>query len=221
MNQTNRAERTPRRPPSADRVIAALDGALRTLFAPAHSTRPIPGEAVPDSALDEHQRQLSCRLMRVNHSGEVCAQALYQGQIAVARDSRVRGLLESAAREEIEHLAWTQRRLDELGASRSLLAPIWYAGSFTIGAVSGLLGDRWNLGFLAETERQVEAHLDSHLGRLPPQDRRSRAIVEQMKRDEARHAVNARRQGAADLPGIIKFAMWLGAKAMTGTSHWL
>jgi len=159
--------------------------------------------------------------MRVNHSGEVCAQALYQGQIAVARDSRVRGLLEGAAREEMEHLAWTQRRLDELGASRSLLDPIWYAGSFTIGAVSGLLGDRWNLGFLAETECQVEAHLDSHLGRLPPQDRRSRAIVEQMKRDEARHAVNARRQGATDLPGIVKFAMWLTAKAMTGTSHWL
>ena len=221
MTRSHAPERKPARPARADQVIAALDGALRTLFAPAHSARPVPGEHVADAALDEHERRLSRRLMRVNHSGEVCAQALYQGQIAVARDERVRGLLEGAAREEMEHLAWTQRRLEELGARRSLLDPLWYAGSFAIGAVSGLLGDRWNLGFLSETERQVEGHLHSHLGRLPPQDRRSRAIVEQMKRDEAKHAINARRQGAAELPRLVKFAMWLSAKAMTGTSHWL
>jgi len=159
--------------------------------------------------------------MRVNHSGEVSAQALYQGQIAVARDGRVKALLERAAREEVEHLAWTSRRLDDLGGRKSVLNPLWYAGSFALGAASGLLGDRWNLGFLAETERQVESHLQSHLERLPTDDQRSRAIVEQMKSDEAGHAVAARREGAGDLPRPIKLAMHLASKVMTGSSRWL
>lgn len=216
--------RSPRRPfrlPDLDRAITAVDGALRTLFAPASSVRPIPGDSIVTDSLDEAERRLSGRLMRVNHSGEVCAQALYQGQMAVAHDERVKALLGRAAREETEHLAWTQRRLQELGTRKSILDPVWYAGSFAIGAAAGLLGDRWNLGFLAETERQVESHLESHLERLPAQDGRSRAVVEQMKRDEAQHAVNARRQGAAELPGPVKLAMRLSSKLMTGASHWL
>jgi len=204
-----------------DQVIAVLDGALRTLFAAANSARPVPGETAAEPPLQEPDRRLSGRLMRVNHSGEICAQALYQGQMMVARDERVKALLERAAHEETEHLAWTQRRLEELGVGKSLLDPLWYASSFAVGAVSGLLGDRWNLGFLAETERQVESHLDSHLTRLPAQDTRSRAIVEQMKRDEFKHAVNARRQGAAELPWPVKVAMRLTARVMTGASHWI
>jgi 3-demethoxyubiquinol 3-hydroxylase len=207
--------------PDPDRAIIALDNALRTLFAPAQSVRPVPGAAVPESALDDDERRLSVRLMRVNHSGEVSAQALYQGQRAVARDERVAGLLSRAALEETEHLAWTERRLEQLGGRRSLLDPLWYVGSFALGAASGLLGDRWNLGFLAETERQVESHLHGHLERLPANDRRSRAIVEQMRNDEAAHAVTAQRGGAAELPGPVKLAMRLAARVMTGSSHWV
>jgi 3-demethoxyubiquinol 3-hydroxylase len=207
--------------PDPDRVIGALDSALRILFAPAHSARPVPGEALPDGPTQDQARRLAIGLMRVNHSGEVSAQALYQGQIAVARDGRVKALLERAAREEVEHLAWTSRRLDDLGGRKSVLNPLWYAGSFALGAASGLLGDRWNLGFLAETERQVESHLQSHLERLPTDDQRSRAIVEQMKSDEAGHAVAARREGAGDLPRPIKLAMYLASKVMTGSSRWL
>src|SRR5512134_2943216 len=135
--------------------------------------------------------------MRVNHTGEICAQALYQGQALTARDSRARAALEQAAQEETEHLAWTERRIEELGGRKSVLNPLWYAGSFVMGAAAGLIGDRWNLGFLAETERQVVAHLQGHLGRLPPGDQKSRVIVEQMKDDEARHATSAIRYGAA------------------------
>lgn len=204
-----------------DGVIAAVDNALRTLFAVAQSARPVPGESLPDTVLGDDERRLSACLMRVNHSGEVSAQALYQGQMAVARDQRVRSLLAQAGREESEHLAWTGRRLEELGGRKSLLNPLWYAGSFALGAVSGLLGDRWNLGFLAETERQVESHLHVHMERLPVRDQRSRAIVEAMKRDEARHAIAARRGGAEELPGLIKFGMRLASRVMTGGSRWL
>jgi ubiquinone biosynthesis monooxygenase Coq7 len=207
--------------PDVDQVIVALDNALRTLFAPAQSARSVPREDLPDSALNDADRRLSARLMRVNHSGEVSAQALYQGQMAVARDQRVRALLARAAREETEHLAWTGRRLEELGGRKSLLNPLWYLGSFALGAASGMLGDRWNLGFLAETERQVESHLHGHLERLPVGDQRSRAILEQMKRDEAGHAVAARREGAEELRAPVKLAMRLASKLMTGTSHWL
>jgi 3-demethoxyubiquinol 3-hydroxylase len=204
-----------------DHVIGALDNGLRTLFAPAFSARPFPGEFLPDTGLGDWQQRVSARLMRVNHSGEVSAQALYQGQMAVARDERVKALLAQAADEETEHLAWTERRLVELKGTKSLLDPLWYAGSFAVGVASSLLGDRWNLAFLAETERQVEIHLDGHLKRLPTEDRRSRAIVEQMKNDEAAHAVAARRESAIELPGLLKLAMRLASKLMTTGSFWV
>jgi ubiquinone biosynthesis monooxygenase Coq7 len=159
--------------------------------------------------------------MRVNHSGEVSAQALYQGQMAVARGEQMKALLKRAAGEETEHLAWTARRLDELGSGKSLLNPVWYAASFAVGAAAGLLGDRWSLGFLAETERQVESHLGGHLERLPAEDWRSRAIVEQMRNDEAGHAIAARREGAAELGAPVRFAMRLASKLMTSGSLWV
>ncbi len=174
-----------------DELIVAFDKGLRTLFAPAQSLRATPGGNLPEADMTDEQRRLSASLMRVNHTGEICAQALYQGQALTARDSQAKAALEQAAREETEHLAWTERRIEELGGRKSLLNPAYYAGSFALGAVAGLLGDRWNLGFLAETERQVVAHLEGHLQRLPAEDRKSRAIVESMKEDEARHATSA------------------------------
>lgn len=207
--------------PSLDELIAAFDQGLRTVFAPARSSRPIPGEELPGGELTESERQLSGSLMRVNHTGEVCAQALYQGQALTARDSRARKALENAAREETEHLAWTERRLEELGGRKSLLNPAWYAGSFALGALAGLAGDRWNLGFLAETERQVVAHLSGHLQRLPESDRKSRAVVERMRADEARHATSAMGYGGEQLPEPAKAAMRVSSKVMTGTAFWI
>lgn len=204
-----------------DRLIAALDNGLRTLFAPSPSVRAIPGGVGSDQALAKGERELSTRLMRVNHSGEVSAQGLYQGQMLVAREESVRALLTRAAAEETQHLAWTQRRLEELGGRPSLLDPMWYAGSFVLGAVSGLLGDRLNLGFLAETERQVESHLDRHLERLPAADQRSRAILQQMKQDEAAHATAARGQGAAELPHPVRGAMRVASRLMVESSFWI
>ena len=204
-----------------DRLIVALDRALHTLFAPAHSSRELPGEALPQPALEEAERRLSGALMRVNHTGEICAQALYEGQMLVARDARVRDLLARAAAEETEHLAWTERRLDELGARKSVLEPLFYAGSFALGAAASAIGDRWSLGFLAETERQVERHLDGHLERLPASDARSRAILEQMKVDEAGHAFAARRAGGAELPTPVRRAMQLASRVMTSTTRWV
>jgi 3-demethoxyubiquinol 3-hydroxylase len=221
MNKSNTTRLRGIALPDSDRLIGALDSGLRTLFAPAFSARAIPGESLPDTRLGDWQRQVSARLMRVNHSGEVSAQALYQGQMVVAQDEHVKVLLARAAREETEHLAWTEHRVMELMGRKSLLDPLWYAGSFAVGAAAGLLGDRWSLGFLAETERQVESHLDDHLRRLPTEDRRSRAIVEQMKNDEAAHAVAARREGAAELPAPLKLAMRLAAKLMTVGSFWI
>jgi ubiquinone biosynthesis monooxygenase Coq7 len=159
--------------------------------------------------------------MRVNHTGEVCAQALYDGQLVAVRDERVRKLLDRAAKEETEHLAWTQSRLDELGARRSMLNPLFYAGSFALGAFAGLLGDRWSLGFLAETERQVERHLSAHLERLPPEDMKSRAVVEQMRSDESDHALSAQREGAAELPLPVRYAMAAASRIMTATTRWV
>ena len=159
--------------------------------------------------------------MRVNHSGEVCAQALYQGQALTAREPSARRALEQAAAEETEHLAWTERRIAALGGSKSVLNPLFYAGSFVIGAASGLLGDKWNLGFLAETERQVAHHLEGHLQRLPAEDRKSRAILEQMRDDEARHATSASNHGGAELPEPVKAAMKVSSKVMTETAYWL
>ncbi len=204
-----------------DKLIVGFDKGLRTLFAPAQTQRRVPGEALPDAALDETQRQRSASLMRVNHSGEVCAQALYQGQALTARDASAKRALAQAAQEETEHLAWTERRIAELGGSKSVLNPLFYAGSFAVGAVSGLLGDKWNLGFLAETERQVVRHLEGHLERLPAEDRKSRAILTQMRDDEARHATSALDHGGADLPAPVKTAMKASSKMMTETAYWL
>ena len=204
-----------------DRFITGFDKGLRTLFAPAHTLRPVPGDVLPDAPLDETQRRLSASLMRVNHSGEVCAQALYQGQALTAREPSARRALEQAAAEETEHLAWTERRIAALGGSKSVLNPLFYAGSFVIGAASGLLGDKWNLGFLAETERQVAHHLEGHLQRLPAEDRKSRAILEQMRDDEARHATSASNHGGAELPEPVKAAMKVSSKVMTETAYWL
>ncbi len=204
-----------------DRLIVAFDNGLRTLLAPAHSARPHPDSGVADAPLDDREKQLAASLMRVNHSGEICAQALYQGQSLTARNPQARAALERAAAEETDHLAWTARRIEELGGRTSLLNPLWYAGSFALGAAAGLLGDKWNLGFLAETERQVEGHLAGHLNRLPAQDEKSRAVVEEMKNDEARHARSAIEHGAAELPAPVRRAMKLGSKVMTGTSFWI
>lgn len=202
-----------------DQVITRFDQALRTVFAPAHGERETPGADLADAPLNEADRQGVAALMRVNHCGEVCAQALYQGQAAWAKDATVRGELERASREETDHLAWTEQRIAELGGRKSLLNPLWYAGSFAIGMLAGRLGDRWSLGFLAETERQVEAHLSRHLERLPEGDQRSRAILEQMKTDEARHADTATGLGALELPAPVKSLMRLTARVMTTVSH--
>lgn len=204
-----------------DELIIGFDKGLRTLFAPARSIRPVPGETLPDADLDAAQRSLAAALMRVNHSGEICAQALYQGQALTARDLGARAALEAAAQEETEHLAWTEKRIAELGGHKSLLNPLWYAGSFVIGAAAGALGDKWNLGFLAETERQVERHLEGHLARLPETDQKSRAIVEQMCADEARHARTAQQHGGAELPAPVKAVMQASSRVMTGTSFLL
>jgi len=204
-----------------DRFLIAADHALRTVFAPAATLRPVPGQDLPDAELSDAEKRHAAGLMRVNHAGEVCAQALYEGQALTARDAGAREALEHAAWEETEHLAWTERRIQELGGRGSLLNPLWYAGSFAIGAAAGLLGDKWNLGFLAETERQVVAHLDGHLGRLPAQDEKSRAIVEQMKEDEARHATTAVTHGAAELPEPIRLAMRLASRVMTRSAYWI
>jgi ubiquinone biosynthesis monooxygenase Coq7 len=204
-----------------DRLITGFDRGLRTLFAPAHTARPVPGEAMPDAPLDDRARALVASLMRVNHTGEICAQALYEGQALAARDAAAKGALERAAREETEHLVWTERRIEELGGRKSLLNPLFYAGSFAIGAATGLLGDRWSLGFLAETERQVVDHLSGHLERLPPEDGKSRAILEQMREDEGRHATSALEHGAAELPETAKRAMRLASGVMTRAAFWI
>jgi 3-demethoxyubiquinol 3-hydroxylase len=204
-----------------DELIIAFDKGLRTVFAPAQSLRAPPGRDLAETDMTEEQRRLSASLMRVNHSGEICAQALYQGQALTARNPRAKAALEQAAREETEHLAWTEGRIAELGGRKSLLNPVWYAGSFALGALAGLAGDRWNLGFLAETERQVVTHLEGHLGRLPEEDARSRAIVEKMKEDEARHATSAAGHGAAELPEPAKAAMRLSSKVVTETAFWI
>jgi ubiquinone biosynthesis monooxygenase Coq7 len=204
-----------------DRMITAFDNGLRTVFAPAHSARAVPGEAMSEVEMTSSERGHAAALMRVNHTGEICAQALYQGQALTARNVEARAALEQAAAEETDHLAWTAQRIDELGGRASLLNPLWYAGSFALGAAAGFLGDKWNLGFLAETERQVEGHLAGHLDRLPAQDEKSRAIVSAMKDDEARHAHTAVGHGAAELPEPVKLAMKLGSRVMTRTAFWI
>lgn len=207
--------------PNIDKFITGFDNALRTLLSPAPTLRPVPGNELPETEMTEAEKSQSAALMRVNHVGEICAQALYQGQALTARNVTVQQALTQAAREETEHLAWTERRIAELGGRKSLLNPLWYGGSLAIGAVAGMLGDKWNLGFLAETERQVEAHLAGHLQRLPPHDEKSRAIVAQMQIDEAGHATTAMAHGGAELPAPVKLAMKLGSKVMTRTAYWV
>ena len=204
-----------------DRLFVEFDKGLRTLFSQAHSVRAYPDANVSEATMDETEKKNAAALMRVNHSGEICAQALYQGQALTARDPLVQQNLQQAAQEETEHLAWTARRVHELGGHLSLLNPFWYTGSLAIGAAAGLLGDRWNLGFLAETERQVGEHLQSHLDRLPQQDEKSRAIVAQMYTDEAGHADLAVSLGGAELPQPIRLAMKLNSKVMTATAYWV
>lgn len=202
-----------------DRLIAEFDRALRTVSSVAEPSRLSPAAALPEAELSEHDRRHAAALMRVNHVGEVCAQALYQGQALTARDPHARRALERAAREEEDHLAWSAQRVDELGGRTSLLNPVWYAGAFTIGTVAGVLGDRWNLGFLAETERQVEEHLSGHLERLPEKDERTRTLVEAMRADEARHRDTAVRLGAAALPAPVKLAMRFASGLMTRIAY--
>jgi ubiquinone biosynthesis monooxygenase Coq7 len=205
-----------------DRAIMQFDGALRTLFGkPRVTERDNPAKNFPDIELSDAERQRAGRLMRVNHSGEICAQALYQGQAVTARDAEVRAKLERSAQEENDHLAWCEARLRELDSRKSLLNPLWYAGSFGLGAVAGLSGDKWSLGFVVETERQVEDHLAEHIDRLPLADQRSRAILEQMKRDEIHHANVARDAGAAELPTPVKWAMQAVSRVMTRGAYWV
>jgi ubiquinone biosynthesis monooxygenase Coq7 len=204
---------------SPDQLILEFDRALRTVLAPARSIRPTPGENLPEAGLDAGQRQHAIGLMRVNHCGEICAQALYQGQALTSRDKAIREALRGAANEETEHLAWTEQRIAELGGRKSLLNPLLYLGSLSLGLAAGALGDKWNLGFLAETERQVEAHLDGHLLSLPEEDARSRAIVDQMRLDEIQHAETAVQYGAAELPAPVRLAMKLAAKVMTEAAY--
>ncbi|MDB5815878.1 MAG: demethoxyubiquinone hydroxylase family protein [Rhodocyclales bacterium] len=203
----------------AERAILEFDKILRTLAAPAQSVRAVPGDVLPESDLSDAQRREVAALMRVNHVGEICAQALYQGQAITSRDPGLRHSLQQAAQEETEHLAWTAQRIGELGGRTSLLNPLWYLGALGMGVAAGLAGDKWNLGFLAETERQVEAHLASHLDRVPAQDLRSRAVLDQMKADEMAHATTAVSLGAADLPAPVRTAMKLASKVMTTVAY--
>jgi ubiquinone biosynthesis monooxygenase Coq7 len=205
--------------PAMDELLSAADGALRTLSGGARASRPAPAAAATE--LDAAARRLSGALMRVNHVGEVCAQALYQAQALTSRSPELRSQMAAAAREEIDHLAWTEQRLGELGDRPSLLNPLWYAGAFAIGLVAGRISDPVSLGFVVETERQVEQHLAGHLDRLPVEDGRSRAIVAQMKDDEARHGDMARRAGGVELPAPVRGLMRAAAKVMTTTAHYI
>src|ERR1700694_1056357 len=204
---------------SADQFIAAFARALRAVAGVATSSRPSPGEDVQESELDAEERGQAAALMRVNHVGEVCAQALYQGQSLTARNEEAKRALLKAAREEEDHLAWSADRLREPGGRPSLLNPVWYAGSFAIGVAAGALGDKWNLAFLAETERQVEEHLSGHLEALPAADQRTRSVVEAMRADEAKHRDTAIQLGAAELPSAVKRAMRFASKVMTTVAY--
>ena len=204
-----------------DRLIIEFDKGLRTLLAEAHSGRPHPGTTLEETQLNEIEKRHAANLMRVNHCGEVCAQALYSGQSLTARNQETVAALQQAAHEETEHLAWCEKRIKELGGRTSALNPLLYGSSFLLGAVAGSLGDRWNLGFLAETERQVGRHLDAHLQQLPENDSKSRAIVAQMRDDEAQHAETAIRHGAAELPAPVTAAMQAAARTMTTSTYYL
>ncbi len=204
-----------------DHVIINFDKGLRTLFAKAQTARPLPGADLPEQDLTETEKRLAGALMRINHSGEICAQALYQGQALTAQDPLTQKALEQAAAEETEHLAWCESRIQALGTHKSFLNPLWYTGSLAIGALAGAMGDKWSLGFLAETEHQVGAHLEGHLQRLPAQDEKSHAVLVQMREDEAKHATTALQHGGVALPKPVQQAMKLNAKIMTTVAYWV
>lgn len=205
-----------------DRIISGLDYALRTVNSnPTRANRPNPAAGLDEPDLSEAERRHAAGLMRVNHAGEIAAQGLYQGHAAVARNPSIEDQMKQAADDELDHLAWCEHRLSELGSCPSALGPFWYAGSFAIGAASGIVGDRWSLGFIEETERQVSDHLTGHLDRLPENDTKSRAIVKQMRDEEEEHGANANKAGAASLPEPVRDLMRGVAKIMTGTAYYI
>jgi 3-demethoxyubiquinol 3-hydroxylase len=204
-----------------DALIVEFDRALRTVFGVGAAARASPAKELEEPVLDESERRHAAALMRVNHCGEVCAQALYQGQALASGNAGIKAELGRAAREESDHLAWSAERITELGGRPSVLNPVWYAGSFCIGYAAGRLGDAWNLGFLAETERQVERHLAGHLERLSPKDQRTHAVIDTMRREEAGHADKAKELGARELPGPVRRAMRFAARVMTRTAYWV
>jgi ubiquinone biosynthesis monooxygenase Coq7 len=205
-----------------DRLLLQVDQAMRTVFgAPITTGRPDPAEAAPEHDSGDQERRESVRLMRVNHCGEICAQALYQGQALTARTPEVREAMRQASAEENDHLDWCAARVHENGGRTTLLGPLFYLGSLGLGAAAGIAGDRWSLGFLAETEHQVVDHLEGHLQRLPATDAKSRAVVEQMIADEAAHATTALQAGGAELPAPVRRLMGVASKVMTGTTYWI
>ena len=205
----------------SEQFITTFDAGLRTLFASTHAARPRPDADLEEPALDDASKHHAAALMRINHVGEVCAQALYSGQAITSKNPQIVKALQRAAAEETDHLAWCEARISELGGHKSLLNPLWYAGSFTLGAVAGALGDKWNLGFLAETESQVAAHLQNHLQELSNADIKTRTIVNQMQQDEAAHASEANALGASELPAPIKAGMKIASKIMTKTAYYI
>lgn len=204
-----------------DKLITTFDTGLRTVFAQANASRQRPDAQIEDAPLSDSEKKQAAALMRINHVGEVCAQALYSGQALTSRNPQIINSLQQAANEETDHLAWCETRINELGGRKSWLNPVWYAGSFTLGAVAGALNDKWNLGFLAETEHQVSNHLQDHLNKLSEADIKTRTIVSQMQQDEAAHALEAKQLGAADLPKPVKIGMKVASKIMTSTAHYI
>lgn len=202
-----------------DRIISEFDTGLRTLLAKPHSQRAHPDAGIAEATLSNDEKRHVSALMRINHTGEVCAQALYSGQALTARDAATSKTMQQAAREETEHLAWCETRIQQLGGRTSVLNPLFYAGSFAIGAIAGALGDKWSLGFLEETEKQVGVHLANHLNQLPGTEEKSRKIIEQMQIDEAKHANDAKQLGAANLPAPVKFCMKQMSKLMTTSTY--
>ena len=206
---------------TVDRLIIGFDKSLRTLLSQPHAARIRPDDALDDAELNETEKRHAAALMRVNHCGEICAQALYSGQAFTSRNSTTTAALNEAAIEETDHLAWCESRMQELGGRKSLLNPIWYLGSFGMGIIAGALGDKWNLGFLAETEKQVAQHLERHLATLPANDQKTRVIIEQMHIDETAHADTAFNHGAANLPAPARMMMQMASKVMTSTSYYI
>ena len=204
-----------------DQLIATVDVGLRTVFAGAQAARARPDADIEEPALNDASKAHAAALMRINHVGEVCAQALYSGQALTSRNAYIVSTLKRAAAEETDHLAWCEARINELGGRKSLLNPVWYTGSFALGAIAGALGDKWNLGFLAETENQVSKHLQNHLNQLDETDIKTRTIVNQMQQDEAAHALEANQLGASELPAPVKMGMKLASKIMTSTAYYV